>query len=257
MNHTYKLIIYVFTLILFGVTSVEAYTEDIATQTARETWWYFKQVIKDPYVSQYGFSVKTTNNQWITNVTVNENGYYTGMVITDSGLVAEVKFTDSSEILDWAFVDEKLLVGGFSFRIPSNTIKVELLTNFLGAKFINEQCVGQDFSDRSIWPQHKDSIEAGRAGISKRYYGGEKGFANDLSKLLTYPPFAREIGLKGNCYVTFLVKSNGQTSNIKVVQSIGAGTSGECFEAINNLRGFKANDSGETIFISLPIKFTF
>lgn len=257
MNSTLKRILYVFALTLLGVSSAKAYTEEVATQTARETWWYFKKVIKDPYVNQHGFSVKMSNNQWITNITINEVGEYNGMIITDSGLVAEAKFKDSSEVLDWAFVDEKLLVGAFSFRIKSNTINVELLTTFLGAKYILEKCVGPDFLERSQWPQNTDSLERGRELLNKRYYGGEKGFTNDLSKLLTYPPFARKIGLYGNCYVTFLVKSNGYTSNIKVVQAIGAGTSEECYEAINNLNGFKANDSETLISITLPIRFIF
>ena len=256
MKNLFK-ILYTFFVLIAGLGSAKAYTEKMATQTARETWWYFTQVINDPYISQYGFSVKMLNNQWVTNITVSETGQYSGLILTDSGLVGEAKFIDSSEILDWAFVDDKLLVGAFSFRIKSNTIKVELLTNFLGAKFIKEKCVDWDFVDRSKWKRPSDSLEFGRAFMNQRYYGGDKGFVNDLEKQFSYPPFAMEIGLVGYCYVTFVVLPNGYTKDIKVVQSIGAGTSEICYDSINNLSGFRAKETDRPHSFTLPIKFIF
>lgn len=257
MNSTLKRILYVFALTLLGVSSAKAYTEEVATQTARETWWYFKQVIKDPYVDQHGFSVKMLNNHWVTNITVSETGQYIGLILTDSGLVGEARFIDSSEVLDWAFVDGKLLVGAFSFRIKSNTINVELLTNFLGAKFMKEKCVDWDFVDRGKWKLPSDSPEYAISFMSQRYYGGDKGFMNDLEKQFTYPPFAMEIGLVGYCYVTFVVLPNGYIKDIKVVQSIGAGTAQICYDSINNLNGFKARETDRPHSLTLPIKFIF
>jgi hypothetical protein len=256
MKNLFK-ILYTFFILIAGLGSAKAYTEQMATQTARETWWYFKQVIKDPYVSQHGFSVKMLNNQWITNITVSETGQYSGLILTDSGLVGEAKFIDSSEVLDWAFVDDKLLVGAFSFRIKSNTIKVELLTNFLGAKFIKEKCVDWDFVDRSKWKRPSDSLEFGIAFLNQRYFGGEEGFKNDLVKFFRYPPFAMEIGLVGYCYATYDVLPNGYITNIKVVQSIGAGTAEICYNSINNLSGYRAKETDRMHSFTLPIKFIF
>ncbi len=257
MKNLFKTVLYTFFILGASFGSAKAYTEQMATQTARETWWYFKQVINDPYISQYGFSVKMLNNQWVTNITVSETGQYSGLILTDSGLVGDAKFIDSSEVLDWAFVDDKLLVGAFSFRIKSNTIKVELLTNFLGAKFIKEKCVDWDFVDRGKWKLPSDSSEYAISFTSQRYYGGDKGFTNDLDKGFTYPPFALEIGLVGYCYVTFVVLPNGYIKDIKVVQSIGAGTAQICYDSINNLNGFKARETDRPQFLTLPIKFIF
>ncbi len=242
--------------VYFFTNTVFAFNTEMATQTARQTWWYFRQVIDDPNKNQHGFSAKMLNNQWITNITINEIGEYSGLVLTDSGLTAEVKFKDSSEIVDWAFVEGKILIGGFSFRIKEKTIKVELLTDFFRVKFINENCVTLDFLERSKWVESIDStdININNDFFKQRYYGGKASFYRYLAQNMEYPSFARKIGLIGYCYVSFTVLSNGYIKDIIVEQSIGGGTADECYRLIENINQFKKSDTNGNFRFTLPIK---
>lgn len=254
MKHSFKLVIYVFTIVLLCVTSVGAHTKEMATQTARETWWYFKKVIDDPNKNQYGFSAQMLNKTWITNLTINENREYIGMVITDSGLVAEVKFTDSSEILDWAFVEGKILIGGFSFRIKEKTNKVELLTDFYRVSFLAENCVTLDFLERSKREVEPIGLDSSIGFLNKRYHGGVARFYDYLGQNMEYPSFANKIGLVGYCYVSFAVLPDGSVKDIIIEQSIGGGTSEECYRLIANIGRFKPNNQDAAVRFTLPIK---
>jgi len=254
MKNLLKTGLYTFFVLMACFNSAKAYTEQMATQTARQTWWYFKQVINDPYKNQYGFSAKMLNNQWITNISINEIGEYIGMMLTDSGLTAEVKFKDSSEIVDWAFVGGKILIGAFSFRIKEKTIKVELLTEFFGAKFILENCVTLDFLERSKRREEPIGLDSSIGFLNRRYYGGSAGFYNYLSQNMAYPSFAHKIGLVGYCYVSFVVLPNGSVKDIIIEQSIGGGTAEECYRLIADISNFKPNDKDDAARFTLPIK---
>ncbi len=240
--------------VYFFTNTVFAFNTEMATQTARQTWWYFRQVIDDPNKNQHGFSAKMLNNQWITNISINEIGEYSGLMLTDSGLTAEVKFKDSSEFVDWAFVEGKILIGGFSFRIKEKTIKVELLTDFFRVKFINGNCVTLDFLERSKRREDPIGLDYSVAFLNRRYYGGSAGFYHYLSQNMAYPSFAQKIGLVGYCYVSFVVLPNGSVKDIIIEQSIGGGTAEECYRLIADISNFKPNDKDVTARFTLPIK---
>lgn len=252
---------------LLGVASAKAYNEVMATQTARETWWYFNSVINQPTKSQYGFSVKLINGSWLTGVKLLNTDEYHGVTLSDSGLTNHyVSFSDSSDILDWAFVDRKYLIGGFSFRLDyAPTPDRKMLCSFLGANFVFAEAVNKDFMTKSKWDleamgienNEKSQIERGlekKDLFSSRFKGGMDAFYRFLNDHIIYPPFAYKIGLEGYTYVQFDFLPSGKIDNVIVLQSIGAGSREMSEAVIRKLPPLKPRKRASVETILLPIK---
>jgi len=66
------------------------------------------------------------------------------------------------------------------------------------------------------------------------YPGGDEARLKYLSKAIVYPERAKEIGIQGTVYVTFVVEKDGSISGVKILRGIGGG----CDEAaINAIKG--------------------
>lgn len=254
-------------LLCYSAVLFSAPTVEMATQTARQTWWYFNSVLNQPSKTQYGFSVKLKNGNWLTDVKSVVEEKYQGLILTDSGLTNQmVVFLDSTDIVDWAFVDKKYLVGGFSFRLDyPPTPERKMLCSFLGAIFIFAEAVNDDFLKKSRWDlellgyeeNEKFQIEMGRDKkdlFSNRFKGGVDGFYRFLSENIVYPPFAQKIGLEGYCYIQFDVYPSGHLGDIVVLQSIGGGSKEMCEATIRKLPLLKPRKTAGLETIVLPIK---
>jgi protein TonB len=63
--------------------------------------------------------------------------------------------------------------------------------------------------------------------------GGEKALFEYLKKNTAYPQYARESGISGTVYVTFVIEKDGSVSNIKVMRGIGFGCDEEAVRVIS------------------------
>lgn len=256
MIRNFKLTYAVLALMLLGANSAAAHTKELALQTARETWWYFKQVINKPNNNQTKFSVKAIDNTWITDVKwVSNVGYSGKQVLADGFLGNEVIIKDSSSIFDWAFVENKQIIGAFSYRIGPRGEDKKDITSLLGAKLLSYQAVGDDFLNRSKRPGFNIAGDStSQAFLNNRFDGGVAGFYKYLSSTISYPPFAREIGLQGYCYISFTVSPTGSIEDVLIEQTIGGGSYYECQNVMNQMPDFKPNDISSKTRLTLPIK---
>jgi hypothetical protein len=256
MSRTFKLTYVVLAIILLGTNSAEAYTKELALQTARETWWYFKQVINKPNSNQTKFSVKIIGNKWITDVKWVADVGYSGKQLLEDGILGDEEIIkDSLSIIDWAFVENKQIIGAFSYRIGPHGEDKKDITSLLGARLVNYQAVGDDFLNRSKRPGSNivgDSTSL--VFLNNRFDGGVAGFYKYLSSTISYPPFAREIGLQGYCYVSFTVSPAGLIEDVLIEQTIGGGSYFECQNVMNQMPDFKSNDISSKTRFTLPIK---
>jgi protein TonB len=68
--------------------------------------------------------------------------------------------------------------------------------------------------------------------IMPNFPGGEDSLKSYLEKNLVYPEFAKEVNHQGTVYVTFIVDTIGNLSDVKVVKGIGAGCDEEAIRLV-------------------------
>ena len=93
---------------------------------------------------------------------------------------------------------------------------------------------------------------------SAEFPGGMEALGKYLSKNLKYPPQAKEQGIQGRVYVTFVVERDGSITDIKVLRDIGYGCGEEAVRVIKAMPKWKpAKQRGKAVrqTQNLPINF--
>lgn len=88
--------------------------------------------------------------------------------------------------------------------------------------------------------------------------GGVAKLGDYLAKNIKYPQMARESGVQGKVFITFVVEPDGHVSNVKVVRGIGAGCDEEAVRVIKNMPKWKpGKQRGKAVRVSynVPVNF--
>ena len=88
--------------------------------------------------------------------------------------------------------------------------------------------------------------------------GGEEARQKFLSDNIKYPDLARENGIQGTVYVTFVVEPDGNISNVQVLKGIGAGCDEEAIRVVKMMPKWtpgKQRGKNVRVKINMPIKF--
>lgn len=88
--------------------------------------------------------------------------------------------------------------------------------------------------------------------------GGEAGLIQFLNQNLTYPPLAREAGMEGKVFISFVVNEDGSISDIKALRGFGYGSEEESIRVVKAMPKWKAGkQNGQTVrvYFNLPITF--
>ncbi len=91
-----------------------------------------------------------------------------------------------------------------------------------------------------------------------QFPGGETALYDFLSKNSKYPILALGNGIMGNVLAAFVVGSNGQVSNVKIVSGIGAGTEEEVLRILKlmpNWKPGKVKGENSPFLYYLPVLF--
>jgi len=94
--------------------------------------------------------------------------------------------------------------------------------------------------------------------IMPEFPGGDSGLLNFLAKNIRYPQSAKENGISGTVYVTFVVNSFGVVEDIKILRGIGGGCDQEVIRLMHTMprwnpgiqRGFPVS-----VQFNLPVRF--
>lgn len=95
--------------------------------------------------------------------------------------------------------------------------------------------------------------------VAPRFPGGESALYAFLQKNIKYPPLARENGITGRVYLTFIIGLDGSIRDVKVVRGIGAGCDEEAIRVIKNMPRWEAgkqNGKPVNVQFNMPINFT-
>lgn len=89
--------------------------------------------------------------------------------------------------------------------------------------------------------------------------GGDEELLKYLGRNIKYPAIAKDAGIQGTVYVTFVVDEKGDVRDVKVLRSIGGGTDEEAIRVVENMPRWKpGKQRGKAVKVqyNLPIRFT-
>lgn len=89
--------------------------------------------------------------------------------------------------------------------------------------------------------------------------GGDEARVKFLHDNIRFPQMARESGIEGTVYVTFVVEKNGSISNVQILRGIGGGCDEEATRVIKQMPNWKpGKQNGQAVRVqfNMPIKFT-
>ncbi len=82
-------------------------------------------------------------------------------------------------------------------------------------------------------------------------------FSDFINQHLQYPDAALKQGVTGTVELYFVAEPSGNVSNIKVLQSVGAGCNEEAIRLLKMMRWFPGIKAGEAVRTVLTLKITF
>ena len=89
--------------------------------------------------------------------------------------------------------------------------------------------------------------------------GGEEELFKYLQRNIKYPAIARENGISGRVYVTFVVDKDGKIKDAKILRGIGGGCDEEALRVVRNMPEWKSGrQNGRPVQVqyNLPVNFT-
>ena len=113
----------------------------------------------------------------------------------------------------------------------------------------------------------KDSIEAAKKKFTvyssveemPHFPDGEEAMLNFLSRNMVYPKEARQKGIQGRVYVTYIVDYTGTLRDIKILRGIGGGCDEEALRVIQLMPQWipgKKDGVPVNVQFNLPLNFT-
>lgn len=89
--------------------------------------------------------------------------------------------------------------------------------------------------------------------------GGEAALMKYLGKNIKYPAIAKDAGIQGTVYVTFVVNEEGAVKDVQVLRSIGGGCDEEAIRVVESMpKWTPGKQRGKSVKVqyNLPIRFT-
>jgi periplasmic protein TonB len=89
--------------------------------------------------------------------------------------------------------------------------------------------------------------------------GGETALYKFLAENIKYPQMAKESGIQGRVFVTFVVERDGSVTDVRVLRGIGGGCDEEAIRVVKNMpKWAPGKQRGKSVRVqyNLPVKFT-
>lgn len=91
-----------------------------------------------------------------------------------------------------------------------------------------------------------------------QYPGGDDALMKYLAINISYPQAAKDKGVQGTVFVTFVVEKDGKISNVKILRGIGSGCDEEVIRVVKEMPEWKpGTQAGKPVRVqfNLPVKF--
>ena len=161
-------------------------------------------------------------------------------------MVEKVKFTapvvveDTTIEVSMASMDDLNKKG----NVEAPTEDVEVAVKDEGPKVIETPVAAEIFTVVEVQPG---------------YPGGEEARISYLQQNIKYPEEAKELGIQGKVFVTFVVEVDGSITDVRVLRGIGGGCDEEAIRVVKSMPKWvpgKQRGVPVRVQFNLPIKFT-
>jgi protein TonB len=147
------------------------------------------------------------------------------------------------------------------------TTVLEIVEN--DAKIENEVSINAESDEKTVVEEYKapavEEKEVEETEIftvveeNPGFPGGDEARIQFLQSNMKYPSMARESGIQGKVYVTFVVEKNGNVTDVKILRGIGGGCDEEAIRVVKAMpRWTPGKQRGKSVRVqfNLPIQFT-
>ncbi len=91
-----------------------------------------------------------------------------------------------------------------------------------------------------------------------QFQGGDTARIKYLSENLKYPKIAKETGIQGAVYVTFVIEKDGSISNVNIIRGIGGGCDEEALRVVSAMPKWKpGRQNGKEVRVQFSMPITF
>jgi periplasmic protein TonB len=91
------------------------------------------------------------------------------------------------------------------------------------------------------------------------YPGGQEALMSFIKDNLVYPKEAKEKGVEGTVFASFIIEKDGSVSSLKIIKSVGSGCDEEVLRVLNLMKKWKpGQQNGKKVRVqfNLPVKFS-
>ncbi len=156
---------------------------------------------------------------------------------------------------------KEMMAGSREFSVDTDGAGNLFLVRKAGSISKLFEVTGSTMRVGDVIPRVLDSEEQVFFIVEKmpQFPGGEDALRMYITRSVDYPEFARENGIEGRVYVTFVVDKNGQVANARIARGVDPSLDQEALRVVNNLPNWKPGvQRGEPVNVSftVPINFT-
>jgi protein TonB len=115
------------------------------------------------------------------------------------------------------------------------------------------------YEDDSLTLSEKDTLKLPKSIVMPSFPGGEENLIMFLAKNIQYPDKARNNGIQGTVYVTFIISKEGKVTDMKILRGVNKDIDKEAMRVISILpQWFPGMQQGKFVKVqyNLPIRFT-
>ncbi len=123
----------------------------------------------------------------------------------------------------------------------------------------NEEIVIEDDGGESIIEEVVETPIFTVVEEMPTFPGGDESRVKFLTENIKYPQMAKESGIQGTVFVTFVIDEKGRVADVKVLRGIGGGCDEEAIRVVKMMPPWNAGkQSGKPVRVqfNMPIKFT-
>ena len=105
----------------------------------------------------------------------------------------------------------------------------------------------------------EDTIPKRSVSVMPLFPGGDEALLAHLARSIRYPAMARDAGVQGPVFLSFVVEKDGSVTQAKVLRGIGGGCDEEALRVIRELPRFspgKQNGRAVRVLYTVPVRFT-
>jgi protein TonB len=104
----------------------------------------------------------------------------------------------------------------------------------------------------------EEIFEIHRVDEMPEFPGGMGALISYLGKTVDYPVIAQENGIQGKVYVAFVINSDGQVSDAKVIRGVDGSLDKEALRVVNGMPKWKpGKQSGRAVRVSFNVPISF